>query len=272
MKKIGKTLPCQSSPLLPIQPRATTNSLCRTNKRERHFVSTKTIQIGNTLIPIPCFLLPHIEEFTLLTKQVGYIQAVKILAVKYNVNLEPTRQNVTRYVYPVVDIGIMPPVIQYYISFNLGKTAPITDTDIGILPPLDNWSVMRNDARYLSLCNDDTITFSTTYTEMKTQAKYWISKLPPFEAPFYYVLLKSSNRGLDAQTGCLLLKNDRIIFVPIIFNSLFMFYNVYSENTPINLESVESDSVLQTNIQEFYENVFNISCEYKKKYTRWINQ
>jgi hypothetical protein len=270
MKKIGKTLPCRDAPLRPIQPRATTNSLCRTNIRQRHFVSTKTIQIGNTLIPIPCFLLPHIEEFTLLTNQVGYIQAVKILAAKYNVNIEPTRQNVTRYVYPNVDIGVMPPVIQFYISFRLGETAPITDTDVAILSDL-NWSVMRNDARYMSLCNDDTTTFSHLYTEMKTLAKYWVSKLPLFDEPFYYALVNSSNRPLNAHSGCLLLRNNRIIFVPVIFNSLFMFYNAYLENTPLNILYIGSKSVLQAKIQDFYDTVKN-SCEYKKKYARWLNQ
>lgn len=269
MKKIGDTLPCRDAPLRPIQPRATTNSLCRTNLRERHFVSTKTIQIGNTLIPIPCFLLPHIEEFTLLTKQVGYIQAVKILASKYNVNIEPTRQNVTRYVYPNVDIGVMSPVIQFYISFKLGQTVPSADTDI--IPRSENWSVMKNDARYVSLCNDDTSTFSDTYTNMKTLAKYWVSKLPLFDEPFYYALVNSSSLLLNAQSGCLLLRNNRVIFVPVIFNPLFMFYNAYSENASINILYTGSKSVLQSKIQNFYDNV-RTSCTLKKKYARWLNQ
>jgi hypothetical protein len=271
MKKIGKTLPCRDSPLRPIQTRATTNSLCNTNIRQRHFVSTKTIQVGNTLIPIPCFLLPHIEEFTLLTKQVGYIQAVKILAAKYNVNIKPTLQNVTRYVYPNVDIGVLPPVIQFHISFQLGETAPITSSVV--LPDLanDNWSVMINDARYVRLCNDDTTTFSHLYTEMKTLAKYWVSKLPIFDEPFYYALVNSSRRPLNTHSGCLLLQNDRIIFVPVIFNPLFLFYNAYSENTPINILYIGSKTVLQAKLEDFYENVKN-SCEIKKKYERFITR
>ena len=268
MKKIGKTLPCRDAPLRPIQPRATTNSLCRTNIRQRHFVSTKTIQIGNTLIRIPCFLLPHIEEFTLLTKQVGYIQAVKILAAKYDVNIEPTIQNVKRYVYPNVVIGVLPPVIQFHISFKLGEIAPSTYTDI--IPNNDNWSVMRNDARYMSLCNDDTTTFSHIFTEMKTLAKYWVSKLPIFDEPFYYALVNSTNRPLNAHSGCLLLRDDRIIFVPVIFNPLFLFYSAYSENTPINILYIGSKTVLQDKILDFFENVKS-SCEIKKKYARWLN-
>jgi len=270
MNKIGKTLPCRDPPLRPIQPRATTNSLCRTNIRQRHFVSTKTIQIGNTLIPIPCFLLPHIEEFTLLANQIGYIQAVKILAAKYDVNIEPTRQNVTRYVYPNVVIGVLPPVIQFHISFKLGETVPITDEMILSLPKLENWSIMKNDARYMSLCNDDTTTFSHIYTEMKTLAKYWVSKLPIFDEPFYYALVNSTNRPLNAHSGCLILRNNRVIFVPVIFNPLFLFYSAYSENTPINILYIGSKSVLQAKILDFFENVKN-SCEVKKKYARWLN-
>lgn len=269
MKKIGKTLPCREAPSRPIQSRATTNSLCRTNIRQRQFVSTKTIQIGNRLIPIPCFLLPHIEEFTTLTNQVGYIQAVKILAAKYNVNIEPNLQNVTRYVYPNVNIDIMPTVIQFHTSFVLGEIATITSSVILSNLDNDNWSIMSNDARYISICNDDTTTFSYTYTDMNTLAKYWISKLPIFDEPFYYALVSSSKRPLNTQSGYLLLQNNRIIFVPFIFNPLFMFYNVYSENTPINILYIGSKSVLQSKLEDFYDNVKN-SCEIKKKYERII--
>jgi len=271
MDKIGNTLPCRDTTFSPVQSRATTNSLCRTNIRQNHFISKKTIQIGNTLIPIPCFLLPHIEEFTILIKQVGYIQAVKILAAKYNVNIEPTLKHVKRYVYPKVDIGIMPPVIQFQISFRLDEIAPITNS--ATLPELanDNWSVLRNDARYISVCNDDTKTFSNTYTEMKTLATYWVSKLPLFDEPFYYALINTNNRILNIHSGCLLLRNDRIIFVPVIFNPLFVFYNAYSENTPINILYIGSKSTLQAKLEHYYESIKN-SCEYKKKYARWLNQ
>lgn len=268
MKKIGSTLPCRDAPLFPIQSRATSNSLCRTNIRERHFVSTKTIRVGNTLILIPCFLLPHIDEFTELTTQVGSVQAVKLLATKYSVNIEPTLQNVTRYVYPNVDIGIMPPVIQFHISFRLDESAPITSADP--LPILDGWSVMSNDARFLTLCNDDTKTFSTTFTEMKLLAKYWVSKLPLFDEPFYYALINSTKKAFSAHSGCLLLRNNRVIFVPVILNALFLFYNAYRENTPVNVLNVTSISVLQAKIEDFYENVKS-SCEIKKKYARLLN-
>lgn len=270
MKKIGTTLPLRTSPLFPNQPRATTNSLCRTNLRQNNkFLSSKTIQIGNTLISIPCFLLTHIPEFTTLTAQVGYIQAVKILAIKYNVNIQPTIQHVHRYFYPKVDIGVLPPVIQFSISIKLGEKVGVI-TNSGSLPVLPRFSVMMNDARYLSVCNDDTTTFSHTYTDMKSFSKYWVSKLPIFDEPFYFTIVNSTVTPLNAHSGCLLLRNDRIIFVPVIFNPLFLFYTAYTENTSINILFIGSQTLLHDKILDFYADVKN-SCEFKKKYARWIS-
>jgi hypothetical protein len=267
MKKIGNTLPCRDAPLKPIQPRATTNTLCSTNTPRNNFVSSKTIQIGNVLIPIPCFLLPHIEEFKTLTVQVGYTKAVKLLASKYNVNIEPIRKNVARYIYPNIDIGVLPPVIQFHISIKMSETATITASDN--LPTIPGWSLMMNDARYMSLCNDDTTSFSHTFTEMKLLAKYWVSKLPIFDEPFYFAIINSTNRPLNAHSGCLLLRNDRVIFIPLIFNALFLFYTAYTENTTINILYIGSLSILQAKIQAYYNNTQS-SCEIKKKYSRWL--
>ena len=267
MKKIGNTLPCRSAPLYPIQPRATTNSLCLTNRKHNNFVSNQTIQIGNILVPIPCFLLTHTEEFNTLIAQVGYLQAIKLLAVKYNVNIEPPRQNVRRYVYPRVDIGVMPPVIQYNSSFILNELATVTSE----IPIVDsNWSVMTNNARYVSVCNDDTTTFSYTFTDMQTLAKYWTSKLPMFQNPYYTVLINSNQNPLNTQSGCLLLSGNRIIFVPIIYNVLFLFYTAYPENQPFNLLSIGSLDKIQSRLLDVYD-IANVDCEIKTKYNRVLD-
>lgn len=269
MKKIGNTLPCRSAPLYPIQPRATSNSLCRTNRKHNNFVSNQSIQVGNRLVPIPCFLLSHIEEFTTLIAQVGYLQAIKLLAVKYNVNIEPPLQNVKRYVYPKVDIGVMPPVIQYNTSFVLNELAPpVTPSDF---PTVDgNWSVMKNYARYVSVCNDDTSTFSYTFTNMQTLAKYWTSKLPTFVSPYYTVLINSNQNPLNTQSGCLLLRGNRIIFVPIIYNELFLFYTAYPENQPFNLLSIGSLDKMQSRLLDVYS-IVNVDCDIKTKYNRVLD-
>jgi hypothetical protein len=266
MKKIGNTLPCRSAPLYPIQPRATSNSLCLTNRKHNNFVSNQTIQIGNILVPIPCFLLPHTEEFNTLIAQVGYLQAIKLLAAKYNVNIEPSRQNVKRYIYPNVDIGVMPPVIQYNTSFILNELAPVPS----YVPDYDKWSVRRNDARYVSVCNDDTTTFSYTFTDMQTLAKYWTSKLPTFTSPYYTVLINSNQNPLNTQSGFLLLSGNRIIFVPIIYNVLFLFYTAYPENQPFNLLSIGSLEKMQSRLFDVYD-IANVDCEIKTKYNRVLD-
>jgi len=267
MKKIGNTLPCRSAPLYPIQPRATSNSLCRTNRKHNNFVSNQSIQVGNRLVPIPCFLLPHIEEFTTFIAQVGYLQAIKLLAVKYNVNIDPPLQNVKRYIYPNVVIGVMPPVIQYNTSFLLNELATVTLSEI---PNFNKWSVRRNDARYVSVCNDDTTTFSHTFTKMQTLAKYWTSKLPTFASPYYTVLINSNQNPLNTQSGCLLLRDNRVIFVPIIYNELFLFYTAYPENQAFNLLSIGSLEKIQSRLFDVYS-IVNVECDIKTKYNRVLD-
>jgi hypothetical protein len=265
MKKIGALLPCLDAPLFPIHPRATSNSLCVTNRLHNNFVSNKTIQVGNKLLAIPCFILPYTDEFAKLIPQVGYFDAIKLLAVKYNVNIDPERQNVKRYIYPNVNFGTMPPVIQFNSSFRFDELA-----NVSILPLVGkDWSIMSKDARYVSVCNDDTKTFSSSYTEMQSLAKYWTAKLPTFEEQYYYVLVQSSKDTYNTQSGCLLLDNDRIIFVPIIYNELFLFYKSYLENTPINLLYIGSLSMIKTKLDDAYETVQSV-CELKKKYPRWV--
>ena len=267
MKKIGNFLPCRDSPLQPTQSRATTNNLCHTNDRRNHFVSTKTIRVGNLLIPIPCFLVPHEAEFIELASQVGYINAVKQLAIKYNVNISPPMYNVRRYKYHTKGYDPIPPVIQFSFSFKLAEGATIPHTIP--LQHEDKWTVLYNDARYISVCNDDTKTFSTTFTEMKTLATYWVSKLPEFHFPLYYALINSSTIPSNAQTGCLLLQGDRVIFVPIILNALFLFYHPYSENNTINFLFISSQNVLAEKIQSLYDQL-NASCGTRKRYQRYI--
>jgi hypothetical protein len=269
MKKIGELLPCRTAPTQPIQPRATTNSLCRTNKRSNNFISLKTIRIGNIVVPIPCFLLPHEAEYIALANQIGYINAVKILAFKYNVNIEPTIQNVTRYKYPNVVIKTMPPVIQFNISFRTDGPAPSQT----IVQPNPKWSVMQSDAKYVSVCNNDTKTFSSTFTEMKKNATFWVNHLPDFDAStLYYVLINPSTNStlnLNIQSGYLILQNDdRIVFLPVILNILFLFYKPYLVNMPINLlDIVSSQDVLEKKIIDVYEEVKS-SCIIRQKYAR----
>jgi hypothetical protein len=264
MKKIGKMLPCRESPTKPEQARATTNNLCYTNTGSNQYLSTKTIKIGNLLIRIPCFLLFHEEEFIVLASQVGYINAVKLLAIKYNVNIATPIHNVKRYKYDSTGYTPTYRTIQFTGSFILDEIAANTQS---ITAENDNWSVLHNDARYISVYNDDTKTISTTFTEMKTNATFWVSKLPEFESPVYYAVINSSKNPSNAQSGCLLLQGDRIIFVPVILNDVFLLYQPYSEKTPINLLFVSSQNVLAEKIQDLYDTV-KVSCNTRSRYPR----
>lgn len=263
MNKIGTLIPCTSPQPPPIQARATTNSLCRTNEHSRQFVSTKTIQIGNILIPIPCFLLPHEAEFAELIPQVGYINAVKILADKYNVNIKPPIQNKPRYKYPNVAIDIVPKTIQFQKTFVLG--------DHAIVPYLavhDNWSIMYQDAKYVSVCNDDTVTFSTTYTEMQQFATYWISHIPKFDS-FLFVVIQGTNAQHVPHVGRLILHNDRIIFLPIVLNVLFLLYTAYPTNTPFTILYIDQFDNVKERIKSLLTTT-DANCKHRFRYPRFI--
>ena len=263
MNKIGNLLPCRTAPLIPIQPRATTNSLCRVNAKVNHFISSKTIQIGNILVPIPCFLLPYENEFRTLIKQVGYIQAAKLLAAKYNVDITPPLQNISRYKYPVVNTQPYPPVIQFHASYRLEEQAIIPT-----IGPFPKFSVISNDARYISLCNDDTKTFSKTITDMKQYATFWWSKLPTFTEPIYSCTIDTTNQLLTAHTGCLFIQADRLVFVPVIRNTLFILYNKYTELTPIKFLYIgTSQNLAQSIIEQLYLNSIS-SCSIASRHSR----
>ena len=229
MDKIGTLLPCDASPPTPIQPRATTNSLCRTNVARRHFASTKTIQIGNLLIPIPCFLLPHEIELRALILRVGYLNAVKQLAEKYQVDIRPSNQPIVRYVYPRVNVTPVYKTIQFKKTFVLAEPEPTVPYTI----VHDNWSVLTQQAKYVNICNDDTVTFSKTYTDMKQYATYWVSRIPDFNKHIFVVI-----QGINAErvhhVGRFVLYNDRVVFIPMVLNLLFVLFRPYPSNTPFS--------------------------------------
>jgi len=270
MKKVGSLLPCGTSPIRPIQPRATSNSLCRTNVLRRNFVSTQTIRLGNRIYPIPCFLLFHVVEFTDLIMKVGYLEAIQLLADKFNVNIAPKIQNVTRYVYPNVTMKRVPPVIQFNKVFVLTEASEKIDYEID-----PKWSVMTKDAKYLSLCNNNTRTFSSTVAEMQKSATWAWSLLPDISSYTAYVVINSTVCPTNAQTGILTVvlagEDEKILFTPIILNELFLFYQPYPSNSSINFISY-SDSI-QTS-ETFIQKLYNSSaktCGLIKRYPRWAN-
>ena len=221
--------PCKNFNVRPAFSRDTSNSLCITTKKNNIFSSTKTIRVGNKLFIIPCFLVSHMEELILLAKTIGVKAAIESLAEKYGVSLKPPIQNIRRYIYPTSNGKLVSPVIQFHVTFKLMETAVVKMP----IPAQGNTFIFSQDARYVSVCNDDTITFSTTITDMKNYAKYWISTLPPlsyFDRHYFYAAILSTNLS-TAHTGYLIVQEGRLIFLPVINNYLIFLYQPYVENT-----------------------------------------
>ena len=263
MDKIGTLLPCDTAPIAPIQARATTNSVCRTNVYRRNFVSTKTIQIGNILVPIPCFLLPYEAEFRALIPQVGYLKAVKLLAEKYNVDIRPPLQTIIRYKYPNVNENPVYKTIQFQKTFVLAEPAPT----VPYTPVHQNWSIRFSDAKYVDVCNDDGVTFSKTYTDMKQYATYWVSHIPAFDKPIF-VVIQGTNAQRIPHVGRFVLTNNRVVFIPIVLNVLFILYQAYPSNTPFSLLYADTFENTKVRIQSLLA-TSDASCKHRFHYPRF---
>ena len=248
-------IPCKNFTLTPYLPRSTSNNLCNTQKRVNQFSSNQTIRIGTRIYNVPCFLVPHIQELIELLKTMTYMNAIEFLAEKYNVDIKPRLQNVKRYRYNTNSTKIIPPVTQFSVTFYLGASINIPD------PPTNvRYTTMVNDARIISVCNDDTVTFSHTFTDMKKYATYWISTLPDFTLPFYYAVINDSSNPLTSHTGVLLLKQDRLIFIPVILKQLVFLYKPYAEKDTFHFLYISH--TLPSNMIEDYVKS-KIHCKFK---------
>lgn len=241
---------------MPYLPRSTTNSLCTTQKKYNYFVSNQTVQQGNKLFRVPCFLVNYIPELMDLLTSLSFVKAVEVLAEKYNVNIKPPIQNVRRYRYNTNGTKIVPPVTQFAKTFVFDEKAVVPSH-----PTIGLYKAMTQDARYFSACNDDTLTFSKTFTDMKINATYWVSILPDFTFPYYYVAVNSTSNILNAHTGIIMLVDDRIIFLPVILKELIFLYKPYEENSSFNFLYITHalptnliKTKLTTNLPCYFEN------------------
>jgi hypothetical protein len=205
----------------------TTNSLCITYKKHNIFSSTKTVQVGNILYRIPCFILPYIPELKFLLQKVNIKEAIKILAEKYKVSLRPPIQNIRRYIYPTANYKVIPPVTQFSVTFKLTEKAIVNVP----LPSHPKFIQMHNDARYISVCNNDTFTFSDLVSDMIKNNSYWFSTLPIFTTHYLYAAIDNSSTILTSHTGYVIMQNNRLIFLPTISNELIFLYQKYVENS-----------------------------------------
>jgi hypothetical protein len=139
-----------------------------------------------------------------------------------------------RYQLPTANFKVLSPIVQFATSFRLAGSAPGVSIGDSIRFNTALTEVVFvnkvKDARFLTLCNDDTKTFSSLYTDMLKNATYWISTLARFtkDEDFTYCVIRPVNGSLkQIITGTITLVNNRLIFTPYILGLVLAFYVPY---------------------------------------------
>ena len=223
-------------PVVPIPPsRATTNTLCVTSKKNN--VPTAIISIRDNIVYptairgqpqflVPCGILSHLKELTELLKTLTLRNALIFLIQKYDIpQSTPAVTNQKRYQLPTANSKVLNPILQYTSSFRLSSKVP------GNSVPIDTFFAEKlSDARVLTLCNDDTKTFSTLYTDMLKNATYWLSTLAPFakDGDYTFCVVRPIQGSLKQFiTASISLKDNLLIFTPVIARVVLSFYEPY---------------------------------------------
>lgn len=254
--------------------RSNTNAICKKNEVIVPFLTTSIFikKLGRKIV-VPCDLVKHKVELESLIEKISIQLAVQLLMKKYNIVAPPKPvQEIKRYVYPTADKKLLFPVLAFNTSFRLGREADLNRTN---LP-----DYVMGKSYLLELCNDDTVTFSDTVTEMLEKAKYWLSTL---DLPCYCIIGPTNGQKNQLISGYLyygsnftpLTENaaeeatasfsDRIIFTSLIFNSLYLFYEEYAEDIPITIFYKTKELSILTNylntnnlLDNFRNNAFNL--------------
>jgi hypothetical protein len=223
-------------PVVPPPPsRGTPNQICVTNKKNN--IPTTIISIvGTTIYPtavtgkpqflVPCGILPYLKELSSLLATLSLRDALLFLIQKYNIPQNtPALTNKPRIKYPTANFKALNPILQYTSSFRLQSKIP------GNSVPITTFFVQKlSDARVLSLCNDDTKTFSSLYTDMLKNATYWISTLAPFtkDGDYTFCVVRPLQGSLKQFiTASISLKDNQLIFTPVIARVVLSFYEPY---------------------------------------------
>jgi hypothetical protein len=223
-------------PVVPTPPsRATSNTLCVTAKKNT--VPTTIISIMNNIVYpkairgqpqflVPCGILPYVKELTELLKTMSLRDALIFLIQKYDIpQSTPAITNQKRYQLPTANFKVLNPILQYTSSFRLSSKIP------GNSVPITTFFVQKlTDARVLTLCNDDTKTFSATYTDMLKNATYWLSTLAQFkkDGDYTFCVVRPIQGSLKQFiTASISLKDNLLIFTPVIARVVLSFYEPY---------------------------------------------
>ncbi len=222
--------------IIPTPPsRVTTNTLCATSKKNN--LPTTIISIKNNIVYptairgqrqylVPCGILPYLKELTELLKTLSLRDALLFLIQKYNIPQNtPAVANKTRYQLPTANSKVLNPILQFTTSFRLSNKV------LGNSVPISTAFVQKlSDARTLVLCNDDTKTFSTLYTDMLKNATYWLSRLAPFtkDGDYTFCVVRPIQGSLKQFiTASITLKDNQLIFTPVILRVVLSFYEPY---------------------------------------------
>jgi hypothetical protein len=232
-------------------PRADSNSICK----QRPFVqwqtsTTHTIQEGNVIYQIPCFLLKHEAELRQLAKVIRVRQAVKTLAAKYNINIIRPSVQKKRYVYSQVPSAPVQRGKQYPNTFRMGPIA--TNIPSTLLSDLNftnvNLILVASDSREIHVMNDDTITFSIAYDDMLVHATNWVSVFPLFGTDPVIAVVNSTSSRLTAHTGVIMRLDSKLVFIPVILRDFLFLYKSYSDKTSFNFLHIGSNFVIPSQI------------------------
>jgi hypothetical protein len=222
--------------IVPTPPsRVTTNTLCVTSKKNN--LPTTIISIKNNIVYptairgqrqflVPCGIIPYLKELTELLKTLSLRDALLFLIQKYNIPQNtPAVANKTRYQLPTANSKVLNPILQFTTSFRLSNKV------LGNSVPISTAFVQKlSDARTLILCNDDTKTFSTLYTDMLKNATYWLSRLAPFtkDGDYTFCVVRPIQGSLKQFiTASITLKDNQLIFTPVILRVVLSFYEPY---------------------------------------------
>ena len=251
--------------IIPVPPsRATTNTLCVTAKKNN--LPTTIISIKNNIVYptairgqpqflVPCGILPYLKELTELLKTLPLREALLFLIQKYNIPQNtPAITNKKRYQLPTANSKVLNPILQFKSSFRLSSKIP------GNSVPISTFFVQKlTDARVLTLCNDDTKTFSATYTDMLKNATYWLSTLAQFtkDGDYTFCVVRPLQGSLKQFiTASITLKDNQLIFTPVILRVVLSFYEPYG---PVDF-SIMFTSPLLTEIVKY------LNAQYEKIY------
>jgi hypothetical protein len=207
----------------------------------KKFTITYTpVTLNNQRFFIPCPLVKYLPEIKVLLKTQSLLQTIIDLAKKYNIPLVQ-EENVKRYTYPTVNGRIPIKIIQYNFTFKLLKT--IDSVPIIIDLSLDYIVTKKN--YIVGICNDDTKTFSYTYTDMEKNAAYLLSTLNidiVSNPGVYCVTRKTDDSNLvKTITGYIRYLDNQLIFTPILSKLLLPRYIPYAENTNVTILYSSSD-------------------------------